>query len=199
MQRVEECQIKSMQGLMPVPVVNSRSKKLAERKLKSSCGIGGGNSSAEKVHTRLYTASQEKKRFAPAESQQSSNAYDSRTMNRSGSSKGLAQEVSKRLHKEAQVREKSREQLKKALTLQEKEKIIAQKPPTSRQFPKTMKYAEQRFIKDFENAMVRLFNEFRESLRYEEFVGMSQALGFIKPLSFTLNSPDKALVDELWK
>ena len=58
--------------------------------------------------------------------------------------------------------------------------VLATKPPTSRKCPATIKYAQDRFLREFEGALCELFQGFRDELSYDEFIQISIFLGFAR-------------------
>jgi hypothetical protein len=59
---------------------------------------------------------------------------------------------------------------------------MATKPPTSRKCPQTMKYAQGRFLREFEAALCDVFQEFRDEVNYDEFIQLSISLGFVRTM-----------------
>ena len=61
-------------------------------------------------------------------------------------------------------------------------RVMATKPPTSRKCHATMKYAQGRFLREFEVALCEVFQGFRDELSYDEFIQISLFLGFARTM-----------------
>jgi hypothetical protein len=69
------------------------------------------------------------------------------------------------LHKEAVEREKSKERLALSISKEKRKKIMANKPPTSNR-KSHVKYSQAHFLREFEKAIVKTFEEFRDEVNY---------------------------------
>ena len=90
--------------------------------------------------------------------------------------------LSSRLHTEAKTRQESKERLVNSVNKDLRQRVLATKPPTSRKCPATMKYAQGRFLREFEAALCEVFQGFRDELSYDEFIQMSIFLGFARTM-----------------
>lgn len=90
--------------------------------------------------------------------------------------------LSSRLHTEAKARQESKERLMNSVKKDQRLKVMATKPPTSRNCPATIKHAQNRFLREFEEALCEIFQGFRDELSYDDFIQISLFLGFARSM-----------------
>ncbi len=80
------------------------------------------------------------------------------------------------------MRQESKERLVNSVTKDQRKRVLATKPPTSRKCPANIKYAQGRFLREFETALCEVFQGFRDELSYDEFIQISIFLGFSRTM-----------------